>query len=656
MKLRTKVMMILVVIVILAMGGSGLFFFQQYKAAFRDSVYQSVDAVAKNNAESLGNYLSRQRILANHIGEMLPVDAVELKDYLWIENYFADHFKGFPFFENGFFFLDTDGILRADFPPHSELHGKDFSFRHYFQRTMAEGKGIVGRPYRSSRSGKGVLTFTAYITSREGKPLGLVGCSTRLEDDAILSKIRNRKIGKTGYSYVYDKQRLMILHPKDERMLTSDVPVGANKMFDAAIEGFEGTAETVNSKGEKMLVAFHPVFWTDWIVASQLPSKEAFAPLVASQRIFIVFIFVGSFIAALVGLFLVRRSMRDLDTLEAATATLAIPGKSDTDIDKVLATETEKLKPLAGHPEFGPLSNTISELYSRLGRSLSETQQMAGELDDAYQQLKATQSQILQQEKMASVGQLAAGVAHEINNPMGFITSNLSTLKRYQEKLTTYLQQLEEWLKEQASPETLELQKELKKKQKIAYILEDIEDLIDESNDGAIRVRDIVQNLKSFSRVDQTEFTPADINECLESTLAIAMNEIKYKATVVKDFGELPLLPCYPQQLNQVFLNILVNAAQAIEEKGEIKIKTWAENEKVVITISDNGSGIPDDIKEKIFDPFFTTKDVGQGTGLGMSISYDIIKEHDGQIKIDSEAGQGTTFTIELPLGREGDK
>ena len=134
------------------------------------------------------------------------------------------------------------------------------------------------------------------------------------------------------------------------------------------------------------------------------------------------------------------------------------------------------------------------------------------------------------------------------------------------------------------------------------------------------------------------------------------MNEIKYKATVEKDFGELPLLPCYPQQLNQVFLNILVNAAQAIEGKGEIKIKTWTENKNVVITISDNGPGIPEEIREKIFEPFFTTKDVGEGTGLGMSISYDIIKEHRGQIKVASEAGQGTTFTIELPLDREGDE
>ncbi len=654
MKLRTKAMIILVVTVMLAMGGSGLFFFQKFKVAYRHSIFQAVDAVAKNSAELLGNYLNRQHAIAIHIAKKLPVEAVELNDRLWVAEYFATHTKDFSFFNNGYYFLDMNGILLVDYPSHPQLHGEDYSFRPYFQATMAAGQGVIGQPYRSSRSGKGVLTFTTLIKSHDGKTLGMVGCSTRLEDDEILIKVRNRKIGETGYSYVFDKNRLMILHPKDERMLTSDVPVGANKMFDAAIEGFEGTAETVNSKGIKMLVAFRSVPGSNWIVASQLPAKEAFAILAENQRIFVVYILIGSIVAAFVGLFFVHRSMRDLDTLEAVTSDLAIPDQRDGDFD--ITAETDKLKPLSNHPEFGPLSNTISQLYNRLGRSLSETQQMAGELDDAYQQLKATQSQVLQQEKMASVGQLAAGVAHEINNPMGFITSNLSTLKRYQDRLISYLEQLETWLQGEGSPDILEQQQKLKKKQKIAYILEDIFDLIEESNEGAVRVREIVQNLKSFSRVDQTEFTPADINKCLESTLAIAMNEIKYKATVEKDFGELPLLPCYPQQLNQVFLNILVNAAQAIEGKGEIKIKTWTENKNVVITISDNGPGIPEEIREKIFEPFFTTKDVGEGTGLGMSISYDIIKEHRGQIKVASKAGQGTTFTIELPLDREGDE
>ncbi len=640
----------------LTMGGSGVFFFQRFKAAYRHSVFQAIDAIAINNAQSLGNYLRQQHIMANYIAKMLPVEAVEFNDRLWVEDYFSSYEKDFSFFNNGYFFLDMNGILKFDYPAHPELHGKDYSFRPYFQATIAAGKGVIGQPYRSSRSGKGVLTFTTLFKDREGKPLGLVCCSARLEDDVILSQIRNRKIGETGYSYVFNKNRLMILHPKDERMLTRDVPVGANKMFDAAIEGFAGTAETVNSKGVKMLVAFRPVPGSDWIVASQLPAKEAFAVLAENQRIFALFIILGTMTAALVGLFFVHRSMRDLDTLETATSTLAIPDNSDQDIDNILETEIAKLKPLVNHPEFGPLASTIRQLYSQLGHSLVESQKMAGELDEAYQQLKATQSQILQQEKMASVGQLAAGVAHEINNPMGFITSNLSSLQRYQDKLTAYIEQLESWLQGEGSAAILEQMKELKKKQKISFVLEDIRDLIEESNDGAVRVRDIVQNLKSFSRVDQTEFTPADINECLESTLAIAMNEIKYKATVEKDFGTLPLLPCFPQQLNQVFLNILVNAAQAIEKKGEIKIKTRAEAGQVKITISDNGSGIPENIREKIFEPFFTTKEVGKGTGLGMSISYDIIKEHHGQINVESEAGQGTTFTIVLPLERGGEK
>ncbi len=653
MKLRTKVMIILVVTVLISMGGSGLFFFKKFSSAFRHSVFQSIDAVAINNAESLSNFLNRQYVLAQHIGEELPIEAIALNDSLWGEDYFASHVKDFSFFKNGYFFLDNNGILKFDYPPHPELRGRDFSFRPYFKKTIATGKGIVGEPYRSARTGKGVLTFTVPVRSRKGKMLGIVGCSTRLEEDAFLRKIRYRKIGESGYSYVFNKNRLMILHPKDERMLAHDVPVGANKMFDAAIEGFEGTTETVNSKGVKMLVAFRQVPGSDWIVASQLPAKEAFALLEKTQRTFEFFILVSSVFAALIGAYFVHRNTRDLETLESVTSNLTVPDKWDGNFN--IGAETEKLKPLANHPEFGDLTQTISELYGRLGRSLSETQQLAEDLDSAYQKLKATQSQILQQEKMASVGQLAAGVAHEINNPMGFITSNLSTLKRYQEKLTSYLEQLEDWLQQEGSAEILSLQKKLKKEKKISYLLEDIVDLIEESGDGATRVRDIVQNLKSFSRVDQTEFALSDINECLRSTLAIAMNEIKYKARVEEDFGKIPMLACFPQQLNQVFLNILVNAAQAIEEKGVIKVRTWADADKVVVAISDNGPGIPEAIRDKIFEPFFTTKDVGQGTGLGMSISYDIIKEHQGQIKVDSELGQGTTFTIELPLGLEGE-
>lgn len=272
------------------------------------------------------------------------------------------------------------------------------------------------------------------------------------------------------------------------------------------------------------------------------------------------------------------------------------------------------------------------------------------EIEGAYSELKNTQAQILQQEKMASIGQLAAGVAHEINNPMGFITSNLGTLDKYIKKLSDYIAAQAEALASLDSPEVLEQLKEMRRKTKLDYVLEDIGKLIEESQEGADRVKNIVQNLKTFSRVDQAEYKDADINDCIESTLNIVWNELKYKATVKKEYGELPLIKCFPQQLNQAFMNVLVNAAQAIEKQGDIRIRTWHENGAINVAISDTGSGIPEDKIKNIFDPFFTTKPVGKGTGLGLSISYDIVKKHNGEIIVESEVGKGTTFCIRIPV------
>ena len=295
-------------------------------------------------------------------------------------------------------------------------------------------------------------------------------------------------------------------------------------------------------------------------------------------------------------------------------------------------------------------------IEDELERSVAESVQMATTLEFVNAELKATQSQMLQREKMASIGQLAAGVAHEINNPIGFVSSNLRSLDKYIKKLTGYLELLEKGLKEQA-PESWKEIKPQRKKLKIDFLLEDCDDLITESLDGSERVRKIVQNLKTFSRVDQAEEQLADLNECLESTISIVWNELKYKAQLEKDFAELPDIYCSPQELSQVFTNILVNAAQAIEKEGLVKIRSWLEDETIFISIQDNGSGIDKANLEKIFEPFFTTKPVGEGTGLGMSISYEIVKKHGGDILIDSELGKGTTFTISLPLNREeGDK
>ncbi|MEE4254052.1 MAG: ATP-binding protein, partial [Desulfuromusa sp.] len=295
-------------------------------------------------------------------------------------------------------------------------------------------------------------------------------------------------------------------------------------------------------------------------------------------------------------------------------------------------------------------SGTVITLHDQ-----TETRKMTTELEQAHADLKATQSQILQSEKMAAIGQLAAGVAHEINNPIGFVTSNLHTLGRYVEKLTGHIEKQEEIISQFAAEQASEIIAQLRKKSKLDAITEDLHDLQSESLDGLARVSKIVKNLKSFSRVDQSEFSHVDINECFETTLDIVWNELKYTAKVEKDLTPLPLVPCYPQELNQVFLNLLVNAGHAIGEKGVISIHSWLEEEFVCISVSDNGCGIPEENLERLFEPFFTTKEVGKGTGLGLSISYDIIQKHRGQLQVDSKVGQGTTFTIQLPL-QQGEK
>jgi signal transduction histidine kinase/PAS domain-containing protein len=272
------------------------------------------------------------------------------------------------------------------------------------------------------------------------------------------------------------------------------------------------------------------------------------------------------------------------------------------------------------------------------------------ELEFAYAELKRTQAQMLQNEKMASIGQLAAGIAHEVNNPMGFISSNIETLAKYADRLIEYIKMQADFIESsdlKKSPEALKYER---RKLKIDYITEDVKGLIKESLDGADRVKKIVSDLKSFSRVDEAGYKHADINECIESALNMISNEIRDKAAVKKEYGNIPQIKCYPQQLNQVFMNIFINALQAIDKHGEITIKTWLDKEYIRISISDTGCGIPADKIERIFEPFYTTKDVGKGAGLGLNIAYNIIKKHNGEIKVESKIGEGTTFTVKIPV------
>jgi signal transduction histidine kinase len=271
------------------------------------------------------------------------------------------------------------------------------------------------------------------------------------------------------------------------------------------------------------------------------------------------------------------------------------------------------------------------------------------ELETAHQQLKAMSSQLLQSEKLASIGQLAAGVAHEINNPIGFVNSNLTTLNKYVNELFKIVD-LYALLEIAAQPDHLQLLKQAKQQVDLDFIRQDIFDLLDESIEGISRVQRIVKDLRDFSHPSESEWHKVNLQDLLESTLNVAWSEIKLKAEVIKDYADLPMVECLPSQINQVLLNLMINAAQAIEKSGQITLKTRREDDWVSIAISDSGCGIPSNYVEKIFDPFFTTKPIGKGTGLGLYISYGIIVKHGGRIEVHSEMGNGSTFTIYLPI------
>lgn len=311
---------------------------------------------------------------------------------------------------------------------------------------------------------------------------------------------------------------------------------------------------------------------------------------------------------------------------------------------------TENLKNTLS--EKDDYANQLSELNANLEEKVrNRTQALEKsnqEVNKSYKELQAAQAQLVQSEKMASLGQLVAGIAHEVNNPISFIYGNM-------DHLAEYIKDIKEILSEFIDLKSLSIEEKQKMDDLIEevdldYLLKDLDKLIKSCKNGAERTKDIVASLRSFSRLDEADIKHVDIHEGINSTLEILTHLYKNRINIHKNYGNVPKVQCYAGQLNQVFMNLLSNAAQAIKDKGDVWIETQTKGNNVIISFKDNGKGISEENKIKLFTPFFTTKPVGEGTGLGLSISYGIVEKHNGRIWAESEEGVGTTFNIEIPI------
>lgn len=294
---------------------------------------------------------------------------------------------------------------------------------------------------------------------------------------------------------------------------------------------------------------------------------------------------------------------------------------------------------------------TAEKLLDDKTRSLYEN---VLQLQSTVDALEAAQEQLVQSEKMASIGQLAAGVAHEINNPIGFSLSNITTLSEYIESFIKLDQIVVSNISTLEDHVLATQYQAYRKEEDIDFIVRDLKELLDDTLKGLNRVSAIVANLKKVTHAGELEMERGDINDIIDESIKVVWSELKYNMKVSKDFATLPLVNCHTGEIHQVLMNLFLNASHACEDKGILTLKTSTKAEKdqqwVVIEVSDNGKGMSREVRKKIFDPFFTTKPVGVGTGLGLSVSFGIIEKHGGKIKVTSVEGEGTTFIISLPL------
>jgi PAS domain S-box-containing protein len=734
MTLRTKTSLLLAVIITIALGVTGFFYLRFLQQSLKNSILADVDAVAHITSESIARFLADSLKDAQVAALALPVSALEKNDIPALESRLHALAKIYPKFENGLFILDKHGRIWVDYPPYPKVRGVDVSFREYFQRTMKEHRGIIGVPYISKRSGQPVLTFTALLRGSANQVLGVLGCSVQMLSPSALGGIREIKIGKTGYIFVYDKSRLMILHPDDARVLKRDVPPGVNQLFDAALHGVEGVGETVNSRGVPMLSAFRRIPGTDWIIAAQELQKEAYAPLAQARRNILVAILLAVIASVGVGTIAVRRITQPLARLRQGVILLETAEQEGN--SKIEHT----LEDIRSSDEIGELARAFQDISKKLQDTLRSLRRASNDWERTFNTVPDLIAIIDAQDNIVKINQaMAAKLGVQVQEAMGLRCLQLfhnpaalppsatqpqasgddpapiqkllegelgpdflvtaSPLKSPEGKLlgSVYVaRDISE--RRRAEEERANLAAQMLEVQKLESlgvlaggIAHDFNNLlmavlgnadlalaflspasparpnVEEIVRASHRAADLCRQMLAYSGKGQFVVGRYDLSEIVREMAQMLEVSVSKKATLRYSFGaELPPVEADVTQLRQVIMNLITNASEALGNRsGIISISTGINNcdraylsesflddnlpegRYVFLEVSDTGAGMDEETRRRIFEPFFTTKFTGRG--LGLAVVLGIVRGHHGAIKVYSEPGKGTSFKILLP-------
>ncbi|MEB3341182.1 MAG: ATP-binding protein [Okeania sp.] len=543
----------------------------------------------------------------------------------------------------------------------------------YSEVTKTPTENLVSNFYPSSETGKPMITFAVPILNENGKQLGLLATHLNLERiDTIIRK--QAGLGETSETYLVgnigsslSRRNVFVSATK---FGSEEFPDGISSQgINTAINGKNGQGLYLNYRGVPVIGVYRWLEYQDLALLVEIEQTEAFAPARHLASSILIIGLILALLMAVAMLLLGRQIVRPILVI-AHTAKLVskgdltqkVPVLTKNEIGFLAQTFNQMIQKL--NSSYQELSNYSQFLEVKVDERTQELKEKNTDLEQTLHKLKETQGQLIQNEKMVGLGQLVAGIAHEINNPVNFISGNIIYARDYAENLLDLVN-----LYQECYPEPVVEIKDKEEIIELEFIREDLPDLLNSMQQGTKRIQEIVLSMRNFSRHDQSSQKQVNIHEGINSTLLILQHRLKQKEgfpeiKLIKEYGNLPLVECLAGQINQVFMNILANGIDALEMSPEkskskfisiqphIKIKTETINKDYIsIRISDNGPGIPEEVKNRIFEPFYTTKPVGKGTGLGLSLSYQIIVEkHGGNFYCNSILGEGTEFVIELPI------